>query len=139
MVDRPGSVGKGPRDSRQLHPPAPGYEGLRHDYRHLTFGVDLNYPVYNNATTIGNVNNRRPLLPGVLAAIGSLQSGMTSDYHSLQVTADMRFSHHIGVKTPAQPGTTGTAGRNILDGPGASNVGTRIVRKFRSRNGSRCN
>ncbi|MFN0171479.1 MAG: TonB-dependent receptor domain-containing protein [Bryobacteraceae bacterium] len=74
-----------------------GYVGTM--YRHLTFGVDLNYPVFSSTATTANVNARRPLLPGILAAVGSLQSGMTSNYHSLQVTADKRFRNHFSVKS----------------------------------------
>ncbi len=68
-------------------------------YRHLAFGVDLNYPVFNSTATTGNVNNRRPILPGVLGPVFSIQSGLTSNYHSLQVTAEKRFQHNFAVKS----------------------------------------
>ncbi len=67
--------------------------------RHLTFGVDLNCPVFSSTATTANVNARLPMLPGILAAVGSLQSGMTSSYHSLQVTTGKRFRNHFSVKS----------------------------------------
>jgi len=66
--------------------------------RHLVFGVDLNYPAFVPGATAANVNNRRPILPGVLGPVYSKQSIMTSNYHALQVTIDKRMSRNFGLK-----------------------------------------
>jgi hypothetical protein len=66
--------------------------------RRLPFAEDLNYPYYNGTATTGNVNNRRPIQPGTLAQIYSVQSVMNASYHSLQVTVEKRLSHHISAK-----------------------------------------
>jgi hypothetical protein len=64
----------------------------------LPFAEDLNYPYYNSTATSANVNNRRPIQPGTLAQIYSVQSVMNAAYHSLQVTAEKRLSHRISAK-----------------------------------------
>ena len=64
----------------------------------LPFAVDLNYPYYNSTATTGNVNNRRPIEPGVLSNIYSVESVMNTAYHALQVTVEKRFAHHFSAK-----------------------------------------
>ena len=64
----------------------------------LPFAVDLNYPFYNSTATSSNVNNRRPIQPGTLSQIYSVQSVMQASYNSLQITAEKRFSHHVSAK-----------------------------------------
>ena len=66
--------------------------------RRLPFAVDLNYPYYNSTATTGNVNNRRPIQPGVLSNVYSVLSVMNTAYHSLQVTVERRLSQHFQVK-----------------------------------------
>jgi outer membrane receptor protein involved in Fe transport len=66
--------------------------------RRLPFAVDLNYPYYNSAATTGNVNNRRPIQPGVLSNIYSVESVMNTAYHSLQVTAEKRLGKRVTAK-----------------------------------------
>ena len=65
---------------------------------HLPFAEDLNYPYYNSTATSSNVNNRRPIQPGTLSQIYSVQSVMQASYNSLQITAEKRFSHHVSAK-----------------------------------------
>jgi hypothetical protein len=64
----------------------------------LPFTTDGNYPIYGPGATTGNVDNRRPILPGQLAVIGVLNSIMNSAYHGLQITVDKRLSHHFQLK-----------------------------------------
>ncbi|HEV3200147.1 MAG TPA: carboxypeptidase regulatory-like domain-containing protein [Bryobacteraceae bacterium] len=66
--------------------------------RRLPFAVDLNYPFYNSTATTGNVNNRRPIEPGILSNIFSVQSVMNTAYHALQITAEKRMSNHFMAK-----------------------------------------
>jgi hypothetical protein len=66
--------------------------------RHLTFGVDLNYPLFSPTATAANVNDRRPMLPGVLGPVYSKGPNMTSNYHSLQITVEKRMSRRFGLK-----------------------------------------
>jgi hypothetical protein len=64
----------------------------------LPFAEDLNYPYYNSTATSSNVNNRRPIQPGTLAQIYSVQSVMNTSYHSLQVTMEKRLSRNFSAK-----------------------------------------
>jgi hypothetical protein len=66
--------------------------------RRLPFAIDLNYPFFNSTATTGNVNNRRPILPGTLSSIQSVESVENAAYHSLQVTAEKRMGKHFGLK-----------------------------------------
>src|SRR5260370_12284226 len=64
----------------------------------LPFAEDLNYPFYNSTATSSNVNNRRPIQPGTLSQIYSVQSVMQAAYTSLAFTDEKRFSHHVSAK-----------------------------------------
>jgi hypothetical protein len=66
--------------------------------RRLPFAIDLNYPFYNSTATTGNVNNRRPIQPGVLSTVQSVESVMNTAYHSLQITADKRLGNRLTVR-----------------------------------------
>ena len=66
--------------------------------RRLPFAEDLNYPFYNSTATSSNVNNRRPIEPGILSNIYSVQSVMNTAYHALQITAEKRMANHFMVK-----------------------------------------
>jgi hypothetical protein len=66
--------------------------------RRLPFAIDVNYPVYTSAATTSNVNNRRPIQPGVLSNIYSVQSGENTSYHSLQLSVERRMAGHFAVK-----------------------------------------
>jgi len=60
--------------------------------RNLAAPVDRNYPVFGPGATSGNLNARRPYLPGTIAAANVLESIFTSDYHALQMSAERRGS-----------------------------------------------
>jgi hypothetical protein len=80
--------------------------------RKLPIEIDHNYPIYNAAAPATNVtsvtsssppgsvatNNRRPILPGQISTLLFVESGQTSNYHSLQLTVDKRLSQHISFK-----------------------------------------
>jgi hypothetical protein len=66
--------------------------------RRLPFAIDLNYPYYNSTATSSNVNNRRPIEPGVLSNIYSVKSVMNTAYHSLQITAEKRLGSRFTAK-----------------------------------------
>jgi Carboxypeptidase regulatory-like domain/TonB dependent receptor-like, beta-barrel len=63
----------------------------------IPISPDQNYPVLTPTATTGNVNARRPYLPGVLSSVGLTKSILNSSYHGLQVTVDKRFSHNFQV------------------------------------------
>jgi hypothetical protein len=59
---------------------------------------DVNYPILTPTATTGNVNARRPYLPGTLSSIGQTKSILNSSYHGLQVTGEKRLSKHFSAK-----------------------------------------
>lgn len=61
----------------------------------LPFGRDVNYPVVNaTATSAGaNILSRRP--NPAYGAVIEIGSDQTASYHGLQVTSNMRLSHHV--------------------------------------------
>ena len=67
--------------------------------RRLPFAYDLNYPYYNSTATSSNVNNRRPIEPGTLSNIYSVESIMNTAYNGLQITVEKKMSKHLGVKS----------------------------------------
>jgi hypothetical protein len=64
----------------------------------IPVNVDLNYPILTPGATTGNVDQRRPYLPGILSTIGMTESILNSAYHGFQLTATKRFSHNFSVK-----------------------------------------
>jgi hypothetical protein len=66
--------------------------------RRLPFAIDLNYPYYTPTATTGNVNNRRPIQPGILSTVQSVESVENTAYHSLQVTAEKRMAKRLTVR-----------------------------------------
>jgi hypothetical protein len=68
---------------------------LGHKFR---LNRDLNYPVFGPGATTQNVNNRRPILPGQLAAITLFESILNSSYHGLQLTAEKRLATNFSFK-----------------------------------------
>uniref|UniRef100_Q02D86 TonB-dependent receptor n=1 Tax=Solibacter usitatus (strain Ellin6076) TaxID=234267 RepID=Q02D86_SOLUE len=64
----------------------------------LPFAIDLNYPYYNSTATTSNVNTRRPIQPGTLSQIYSVQSVMQGSYNALQTTVEKRFARHFSAK-----------------------------------------
>jgi hypothetical protein len=63
--------------------------------RRIPIAQDVNYPVLKPGATTGDVNNRRPYLPGVLSSIGLMKPILNSAYHGLQNTGETRFSRHF--------------------------------------------
>jgi hypothetical protein len=66
--------------------------------RHLPFLMDLNYPFLTPGATTANVNNRRPIEPGILAAINYTTGNINNSYNGLQITGEKRFGHHFSAK-----------------------------------------
>jgi hypothetical protein len=58
--------------------------------RHLAAPVDRNYPIIGPGATAANRNNRRPYLPGTIAAANVLESIFGSDYNGMQLSAERR-------------------------------------------------
>jgi len=48
--------------------------------------------------TTGNVNDRRPYMPGVLSTINMIKPLLNSSYHGLQITAEKRFARNFTAK-----------------------------------------
>jgi len=71
--------------------------------RKLPMEIDANYPVYNTASPTSNTtataNTRRPIQPGTISTLLTLESGESSDYNGLQVVLDKRFSKSFSVKS----------------------------------------
>lgn len=59
--------------------------------RNLPFNRNLNYPTPGP----GDVDDRRPILPGTLGTIQILDTFLTNEYNGLQLTVDKRFTHHF--------------------------------------------
>ncbi|HEY3458202.1 MAG TPA: hypothetical protein VGK64_26715 [Bryobacteraceae bacterium] len=65
--------------------------------RKLFLQRDANAPVYAKGATTGNINSRRPYMPGQFAGVYELQSGANANYNSLQATFNRRFAHNFSV------------------------------------------
>jgi hypothetical protein len=62
--------------------------------RKLMMQSDANAPVFiPGASTAGNINARRPYLPGTYAQISFAESASNAHYNSMQATINKRFSH----------------------------------------------
>ena len=62
--------------------------------RGLYLQRDANAPLYiPGQSTEGNVNQRRPYLPGTFAEIAQTMTGASANYNSLQVSLTRRFNH----------------------------------------------
>ena len=72
-----------------------GYVG--NGSRKLILQRDVNAPVFRAGATGGNVNQRRPYLPGAFAQIALTESASNAHYDSLQVTLNQRFSRGFTV------------------------------------------
>lgn len=90
----------------------------------LPFQRDLNYPIYGPGATTGNVNNRRPIQPGTLAAINELNSIMNTAHHGLQLTAEKRMSSNFQFKAfyTFSKSLEGARMQNDTTGGGAQNM-----------------
>ncbi len=61
--------------------------------RKLIVQRDANNPVFiPGGSTSGNVNSRRPYLPGTFAQIAQTETGSNANYNSLQISVNRRFS-----------------------------------------------
>ena len=58
---------------------------------------DANAPIYGPTATTTNVNARRPYLPNVFGAIYESETAANSNYNSLQVKFNRRFSHNFSL------------------------------------------
>jgi len=67
--------------------------------RHLPFTLDNNYPLYGPGATSANVNNRRPLMPGVITNLNVFYSNQTSSYNALEVRATKHMSHNLSLRS----------------------------------------
>lgn len=107
----------------------------------LPFNRDLNYPVYGPGATTGNVNDRRPILAGTLAAIGQLNSIMNTAYHGLQVTADKRMSRNFQFKAyySFSKSLEGARMQNDTISGGAQNMNNLRAERSRTENDRRHN
>lgn len=65
----------------------------------LPFQQDINYPIYGPGATTANVNNRRPMQPGVLSTVSLIKSIMGANYNALQISAEKRFSKNLSFKS----------------------------------------
>jgi len=73
-----------------------GYVG--NQARKMYMQRDANAPVYiPGASTAGNVNNRRPYLPGVFGEIAETETAANSNYNSLQVSAVRKFANGLSL------------------------------------------
>jgi hypothetical protein len=67
--------------------------------RHLPFTLDNNYPIYGPGATSANVNNRRPLMPGVITNLSVFNSNQTSAYNALEVRATKHMSRNLSLRS----------------------------------------
>jgi hypothetical protein len=93
---------------------------LGHKFR---LNRDLNYPVFGPGASTQNVNARRPILPGQLAAITLFESILNTSYHGMQLTAEKRMATNFSFKafytfgkaidsSPSQSDTVGAVQNN---------------------------
>jgi hypothetical protein len=61
--------------------------------QHLPQAIEWNAAVYGPGATIANAQQRRPYFPQYFAGIAAVRSVGNSTYHSLQVSAQKRFTH----------------------------------------------
>lgn len=107
----------------------------------LPFTADVNYPVYGPGATTGNVDSRRPVLPGKLAAIMVLNSTMNSAYHGLQITVDRRMSRNFQFKGyyTFSKSLEGANMQNTTTGGGAEDFRNLRLERARTNNDRRHN
>jgi hypothetical protein len=91
---------------------------------------DVNYPVFRAGATTGNVNSRRPILPGTLARINLLQSIGESDYHGLQTTFEKRGKNLTlkGYYSFGKALESASLGESVVQGSGATSPAQNSLR-----------
>jgi hypothetical protein len=65
----------------------------------LPFFQDINYPIYNATATQANLNNRRPIQPGILGQILITKPIMNATYNSLQITLEKKVGRKLNLKS----------------------------------------
>ena len=65
--------------------------------RKLVNTRDANQALFGPGATSGNVNARRPIMPGIYGQISKFESSSNAHYDSLQITVDRRFAHNFSV------------------------------------------
>ncbi|MFB3828816.1 MAG: carboxypeptidase regulatory-like domain-containing protein [Bryobacteraceae bacterium] len=107
----------------------------------LPFQRDLNYPVYGPGATAGNVNSRRPYLPGTLSNISELGSIMNTAYHGFQLSVDKRMSRGVQVKGyySFSKSLEGARMQNDTTAGGAQNMNNLAAERGRTDNDRRHN
>ncbi|MEO7142099.1 MAG: carboxypeptidase-like regulatory domain-containing protein [Bryobacteraceae bacterium] len=106
---------------------------------------DINPAVYGPGATPANAQQRRPYLPQYYADIGQLNSDANSNYHSLQVLAQKRFSHGYTVQAAytyaksIDNASLGIAGSTSLQNPFNYGEGERGLSDFDQRHLLRVN
>jgi hypothetical protein len=107
----------------------------------LPFQSDLNYPIYGPGATSGNVNGRRPYLPGALSNISQLNSIMNTAYHGLQISVDKRLSRGIQAKGyySFSKSLEGARMQNDTTAGGAQNMNNLAAERGRTDNDRRHN
>ncbi len=102
--------------------------------RRLPFMVDQNYPIYNATATSTNVNNRRPIQPGVLSQILLVKSIMSASYNGFQLSGEKRMSRRWALKSfyTFSKSLTGAQVQNNTTGGGAEDYKNLSLEKGRS-------
>jgi hypothetical protein len=60
--------------------------------------MEANIPVYRPGATTGNIDDRRPYMPGVLSSVGILKSVLNSSYHGIQISGEKRYARNFQVR-----------------------------------------
>jgi hypothetical protein len=64
--------------------------------RHLELQRDANAPIYQpGRSTVANVNQRRPIQPGIINTIPEAETSANASYNALQTTLNRRFAHGL--------------------------------------------
>ncbi len=61
--------------------------------RKLSVNLDVNAPIFGPGATAGNVDQRRPYLPGVFGTVAEFETAANASYNSLQLSLNKRFNH----------------------------------------------
>ncbi len=102
--------------------------------RRLPFQVDQNYPIYSATATSTNVNNRRPIEPGVLSQILLVKSIMSASYNGFQLSGEKRMGRRWALKSfyTFSKSLTGAQVQNNTTGGGAEDYNNLSLEKGRS-------